>query len=169
MTISQVTYKPGALSKELGARPDAEIWPSLRLLAYNCSSLESHCVPVANFRNYLVWRAAYALARDLYRATEAFPKREWYELARQIRRSGGSIPSDLAEGLGKEGDREKARYLNIALGSAYELDCQLLLARDLGYVDTKSYEALYRDLLEVRRMLHGLHRRITGQARHTPR
>ncbi len=115
---------------------------------------------VANFRNYKVWHAAHALTLELYRATDSFPKREWYALAGQIRRSGGSIPSNLAEGLGKAGEREKGRYLNIALGSAYELDCQLLLAHDLGYIDGERYKTLYRDQLEVRKMLHGLRRKI---------
>ena len=126
----------------------------------NKRQVTRHLDSVANFRNYRVWQAAHTLACDLYRATESFPKREWYELARQIRRAGGSIPSNLAEGLGKEGEREKARYLNIALGSAYEVDCQLLIARDLGYLSASQYERLYQDLTDVRRMLHGLRNRI---------
>ena len=123
---------------------------------------------MANFRKYKVWGAAHALTLELYRATNSFPKREWYALAGQIRRSGGSIPSNLAEGLGKVGEREKARYLNIALGSAYELDCQLLLARDLGFISGDRYEILYCDLIKVRKMLHNLRRKITASSLHAP-
>ena len=74
---------------------------------------------MANFRNYKVWKLAHSLVLTLYPATGSFPASERYGLQGQIRRSAASIPANLAEGLGKVGEKEKARYLNVCLGSAY--------------------------------------------------
>jgi four helix bundle protein len=76
---------------------------------------------------------------------------------------GESIPTNLAEGIGKRGDEEKARFANIAIGSAYELEYQLLLARDLGYLSTADHTALNSALFTVRKMLHAFHRRLRAK------
>ncbi len=117
---------------------------------------------MSNFRNYRVWQRAHELVLKLYRITDGFPDRERYELVRQIRRAAASIPANLAEGMGKRGEKEKGRYANIAIGSAYELDYHLLLAHDLGYVGSSEYDRLQSQLLDVRKMLSGLHRRLVN-------
>lgn len=122
----------------------------------------NNIVFMANFRNYKVWRKSHNLVINLCRLTDGFPERERYDLTRQIRRSAASIPANIAEGMGKRGDKERGRYVNIAIGSAYELDCHILLARDLGYLSSPDHEVLQSDILEVRKMLAGLHRRLVN-------
>ena len=118
---------------------------------------------MADFTKYRVWLSAHALVLDLYRSTSSFPREEQYDLVRQIRRSASSIPTNLAEGIGKRGDKEKARFANIAIGSAYELEYQLLLARDLGYLTTSEHNALSSTLITVRKMLHAFHHRLRAK------
>lgn len=82
----------------------------------------------------LVWQESMALARDVYSATADFPNHELYGLTSQIRRAAVSIPSNIAEGAGRIGPREFNKFLGIARGSLCELETQLLLANDLGYL-----------------------------------
>ncbi len=90
---------------------------------------------------------------EAYRATENFPKSEMYGLTGQIRRASVSIPANIAEGCGRNGDTEFARFLQIAMGSASELEYHLLVSRDLGYLPASEYEVLLKDVIEVKRML----------------
>jgi len=89
---------------------------------------------MTDFRNLKVWEKAHLLTLALYKVTASFPRDETYGLASQIRRASSSIPSNIAEGCGREGDPELARFCIIARGSATELEYQLLLARDLNWI-----------------------------------
>ena len=80
------------------------------------------------------WKEAMALVSATYRVTQGFPKEELYGLSSQLRRSAVSIPSNLAEGAARQGPKEFAQFLNIAMGSISELETQLLIAVDLGYL-----------------------------------
>src|SRR5206468_12562360 len=100
-----------------------------------------------------VWQKAHALTLSIYRATSKFPAEERYGLVSQMRRSASSIPTNLAEGCGREGRRELARYVEIARGSASELEYQLLLARDLDFLPNPEYQSLDDSLTEVQKML----------------
>jgi len=95
------------------------------------------------------------LALSVHKATLSFPKQETYGLTRQLRRAASSVPANIAEGCGCNGNREFARFLGIALRSASEAEYHLLLARDLGYLDIKTYEGLNNQAVEVKRMLTG--------------
>ena len=106
-----------------------------------------------DFHKLLVWEKAHHLALDVYRATQSFPKDELYGLTSQIRRASGSIPANIVEGCGRSGDAELARFLQIAMGSASELEYHLLLARDLNYLDHSLHEPLTNQVVEVKRML----------------
>ena len=106
-----------------------------------------------DFRELKVWGKAHQLTLAIYRATSTFPKEELYGLTSQIRRSGASIPANIAEGCGRSGDAELARFLQIAMGSATELEYHLLLAHELNLLKTSDYEPLARDVTEVKRML----------------
>jgi four helix bundle protein len=88
-----------------------------------------------DFRNLQVWNKAHSLTLDVYKATGFFPKEELYSLTSQIRRSSASIPTNIAEGCGRSGDAELARFMSISMGSASELEYQLLLAHDLNYLN----------------------------------
>ena len=92
----------------------------------------------------------------VYRCTENFPTRERYGLAAQMRRAAVSVISNIAEGCGRQGDRELTRFLKIARGSIHELECQLILSHDLGYLERGTWTELDSDSKEVSRMLNGL-------------
>ncbi|MHA1568007.1 MAG: four helix bundle protein [Alphaproteobacteria bacterium] len=105
-----------------------------------------------DYRNIKVWRKAHELAMSVYRTTAQFPTEERYGLTSQMRRAAVSIPSNIVEGRGRHGDAEFRRFLRIAFGSASELEYQLMLARDLGFM-TDGYDELANDVEEVKRML----------------
>lgn len=86
-----------------------------------------------DFRQLKVWAKAHSLTLAVYRATAAFPREEQYGLTSQLRRAAASIPTNLAEGCGRYGDAELARFVGIAAGSASEVEYLLMLARDLKY------------------------------------
>lgn len=106
-----------------------------------------------DFRELVVWQRSHALTLELYRASKSFPKDELFGLTSQIRRSASSIPANIAEGCGRDGDAELKRFLNIALGSACEVDYFILLATELKYLDASHAAALAAEALEIRRML----------------
>jgi len=112
-------------------------------------------------RNLLVWQLSQELAEAIYRATERFPRHEQFGLTAQMRRSCSSISANVAEGTGKLGDRELARFLRIARGSASELDSHIDLARRLGYLRYEEESALLKIVLRIQRMHFGLIRRLT--------
>jgi four helix bundle protein len=108
---------------------------------------------VKDYRELKIWQRSHALTLALYRATKGFPRDEVSGLTSQMRRACASIPANIAEGCGREGDAELKRFLTIALGSACELDYHLLLARELGYLDESTNRALAADVMDIRRML----------------
>lgn len=109
-----------------------------------------------DFRQLKVWEKSHQLALAVYKATKGFPKEELYGLTSQIRRSSMSIPTNIAEGCGRNTDADFARFLQIAMGSASETEYQLILARDLEFIPGDSYEKLQNDVEEVKRMLASL-------------
>jgi four helix bundle protein len=88
-----------------------------------------------DFRDIKVWQKAHDLTLEIYKATRSFPKDELYTLVSQIRRASVSIPANVAEGCGRGTDSELRQFLQIAMGSASELEYHLVLARDLGYLE----------------------------------
>lgn len=106
-----------------------------------------------DFRNLKVWEKAHALALEVYQKTKDFPGEERYGLTSQMRRCAMSVPTNIAEGCGRGSDSEMARFLQIAMGSACELEYTLLLAKDLGMLNGPGHEALAPKLAEVKRML----------------
>lgn len=101
----------------------------------------------------MVWEKGHALTLAVYKATFGFPKAEVYGLTSQIRRASASIAANIAEGCGRGGKAELARFLQVAMGSASEVEYHLLLARDLGYLDVSLYGELDGKAKEVKRML----------------
>jgi four helix bundle protein len=116
-----------------------------------------------DFRDLLVWRKAHLLTLASYRATETFPKQEMYGLTTQIRRCAASIAANIAEGCGKHGNAEFQRFLNIAAGSASELEYHFLLSKDLGLLDAEGYGPLNCSVVEVKRMLAPLTRKVNEE------
>jgi four helix bundle protein len=108
-----------------------------------------------DFKKLTVWEKSHQLALAIYGATTKFPKEEVYGLTSQMRRAAVSIPSNIAESSGRETIPDRVRFLHVAMGSANELEYQLILARDLGFLDLPSHTKLDQLLAEVRRMLSG--------------
>ena len=109
-----------------------------------------------DFRRLKVWDRAHELALEVFRATNVFPVAERFGLTAQMRRSAVSIPSNIAEGAGRPSRPDYARLLGIAVGSAHELDYQLQLSRDLGFLDADRHLELAQEVIEVRSMLASL-------------
>ncbi len=107
---------------------------------------------MGDYRKLKVWERSHRLTLEAYRVKASFPQNELYGLTSQIRRSAYSIPSNFAEGCGKNGDAELARFLDIAMGSANELD-YLLLAHDLGLLVPADHQRLAQEIEEVNNML----------------
>ena len=109
-----------------------------------------------NFREYKVWQDAVAYASEIYKITQDMP---WFEkkgLCDQLQRAVVSISSNIAEGSAKPSDVEFAKFLDIALGSAFEVETQLLISRNVGYIDEKLYNDLLTELNGIERQLNGL-------------
>lgn len=116
-----------------------------------------------DFRSMKVWEKAHLLALDSYKASDAFPRTEVFGLVSQIRRAAISIAANIAEGCGKRGNAEFQRFLNIAAGSASELEYHFLLARDLHFLDPELCERPKSATVEVKRMLAALVRKIEAE------
>jgi four helix bundle protein len=111
-----------------------------------------------SFENLEVWKRARAFRKDIYQLTAAFPRFEVFGLTSQIRRSASSISDCLAEGAGKTSPDDKARYTNIAFGSALETLNHLIGALDLGYINTEEYARLRGRLEEITFFLDRLYK-----------
>ena len=113
-----------------------------------------------DFRKLKVWEKAHQLTLSIYRATRGFPAEERYGETAQIRRASSSVPGNIAEGCGRGTDADFAHFLQMAMGSASELECRLLLARDLEWLDAESHQTLEAQATEVKRMLASLIRKL---------
>jgi four helix bundle protein len=118
---------------------------------------------VKDFRKLLVWEKAHQLTLGIYQVTAAFPSAETYGLTSQMRRAASSIPSNIAEGCGRDGDAELARFCTIARGSASELEYQILLSRDLKLMQPEDYERLTGQAVELKRMLTVLVQKLNAE------
>jgi len=116
-----------------------------------------------DFRDLKVWEKAHTLVIGCYTATGGFPKQEMFGLVSQIRRSASSIPANIAEGCGRRGNAELHRFLQMGMGSASELEYHLLLSRDLNFLATAAYDGLQAQVIEVKRMLAALIRRVDAE------
>jgi four helix bundle protein len=111
---------------------------------------------MGDFRKLAVWKRAHALALEVHRLTGSFPASERYGLSAQMRRAVISLSSNIAEGCGRQHDAELVYFLRIARGSARELECQLLLSHDLGYITDDVWTARDAETREISKMLNGL-------------
>jgi four helix bundle protein len=116
-----------------------------------------------NFRDLKVWEKAHTITLDAYKLTASFPREELYGLTSQIRRCSASIAANIAEGCGRRGNGEFHRFLQVASGSASELDYQLLLAHDLSLIEDGVYQSVSSKLAELRKMLTALILRVDSE------
>ena len=116
-----------------------------------------------DFLELKVWGKAHQLVLAIYKISAGFPQKEIYTLTSQIRRAAISIASNIAEGCGRSTETEFARFLQIVTGSASEVEYQVLLARDLGFLNSLEFEKLDSNVPEVKRMLTGLIRKLSAE------
>ncbi len=115
---------------------------------------------IRNFRDLDVWKMGKEIVLDVYRATEAFPKAEFYGLAAQMRKASVSIPSNVAEGFNRFHNKEYRQFLFIALGSCAELETQVELSLDLGYIEQRNRDFMVEKLDHESRMLRNLVKKL---------
>jgi len=120
-----------------------------------------------DFRGLKVWENGHRLALNTYEITGSFSKSELYGLTSRLRRCAASVPANIAEGCGADGDAEFARFLEISMRSASELDYHLLLAHDLRLIDAERYRALFEQVTLVKKMLISLIRKLRPHRRQT--
>ncbi|MGH7581260.1 MAG: four helix bundle protein [Gemmatimonadales bacterium] len=120
---------------------------------------------MGDYRKLKSWVKARELAVAVYRTTERLPATERFGLIDQMRRAVVSVASNIAEGVGRNRSTETAGFIRIALGSCTELECQLLLSQDLGYIDEAVAEQLLGRTCELRAMLASFHQRLLTHAR----
>ena len=115
---------------------------------------------MSHFRKILFWQKSISLVTNVYKATRTFPKEETFGLTSQIRRSSISIPSNIAEGSGRESNKDFLRFLYISLGSLFEMQTQLEIAKNIIYISEEEFNLLYEDSREIERMLASLIKKV---------
>ena len=123
---------------------------------------------VRTFRDLVVWRKAFELCVDVYRVTESFPDRERYGIVSELRKTARSLLYNIAEGSKRFSTLEYIRFLDIADGSAAELETQFFLSKALSYLDDQTWELLVKRLLDIERMLAALKRSLRKRLRPGP-
>ena len=113
-----------------------------------------------DYKNYSVWRKSHQLTLDVYQLTEKFPKHELFNIVSQLRRASVSIPTNIAEGTGRGTQKEFKRFLQIALGSAFETEYLLILSKDLNYANLEKINHCLLSIEEVKKMLTGLIKKV---------
>lgn len=116
-----------------------------------------------DFKTLSVWQRAHRLTLNVYTVSSSFPKGEIYGLTSQMRRASVSIASNIAEGCGRGSDSEMAHFMSIATGSASELQCQILLAGDLGFLDGATCAELEAQVIEVKKMASSFINRLKAE------
>ncbi len=119
---------------------------------------------IYDYRELRVWRKAIKLAVEVYRVTDTFPKQEQFGLSSQMRRAAVSISSNLAEGSRRSTGKDYHRFVTVAFGSASELESQVIIAAELGFLNISQRSQLFDSLIDVSKMLSGLERSL----RHLP-
>lgn len=118
---------------------------------------------IKNYRDLLVWQKSMILVTNIYKASKSFTKDETYGLTSQIRRCAVSIPSNIAEGYGRNSTSDYIRYLHIATGSLYELQTQLAICLNLQYLNKSNFDKLYESSREIERMLSSLTKKLNDK------
>ncbi len=107
------------------------------------------------------WQKSHSLTLKIYKLTSTFPKEEMYGLSSQMRRPSSSIPTNIAEGCGRNSTAELNRFFVIAAGSSSELEYQLLLSKDINYIDINTYNELKSEVVQIRKMIYSFCAKLT--------
>jgi four helix bundle protein len=117
-------------------------------------------VGVKSYKDLKVWKKSVELSVKVYNVTEDFPKNQQYSLVSQIQRSAVSVASNIAEGAGRRGAKEFIHYVSMAKGSLYELETQLIISCEVGFLGKERLDSFINEIEEIGRMLNGLKRSL---------
>jgi four helix bundle protein len=112
------------------------------------------------YKNLTIWKRSVALATQIYKVTQNFPVEEKYGLTSQIRRSVVAISSNIAEGAGRNTDKDFNRFLSIAYGSSYELETQIIIAGNLKFISRSTSKKLCNEIDEIQKMIYSFSQRL---------
>ena len=113
-----------------------------------------------NFKELIVWQKARNIVKDIYLLTKKYPQEELFGLTQQIRRAAVSIPSNIAEGSGRGTNADFARFLDIANGSACEVETQLYLSLDLGYISQVEFDDINNKLQDIEKLIFNFKKKL---------
>jgi four helix bundle protein len=113
-----------------------------------------------DFRKLKVWEKAHITALIIYKSTKIFPKEEFYGITNQIRRAAVSIPTNIAEGCGRGSDLDFARFIQMAMGSASEVEYLLILSNELNYLNNEIFNEILSDIIDIKKMLSALIKKL---------
>lgn len=111
---------------------------------------------IHKFRDLFVWQKSIAFVKEIYRITTKYPKSELFGLTSQVQRAAVSMPANIAEGCGRNSNKELSRFIDIAIGSAFELETLLQISFELNYIEELEYNTLMKDFYEIQKMMYGL-------------
>jgi four helix bundle protein len=115
---------------------------------------------IKTYKDLIVWQKSMLLVTEIYKISKYFPKDETYGLVSQMRRCAISIPSNIAEGYGRKSTSDYVRFLRVAAGSLYELQTQMEISLNLGYLKSNKFDKLYESGREIERMLSSLTKKL---------
>lgn len=113
-----------------------------------------------DFHQLQIWQRSHKLTLAIYKATNHFPREEVYGLTSQLRRAISSVPTNICEGCGRKTNADFARFLQISVGSASEVEYELLLAHDLNYLTDNEYDNFNKEIVEIRKMLNNFIKKL---------
>lgn len=119
---------------------------------------DSSTKTIKNFTDLIAWQKSHELVILIYEMTKKLPDKEKFGLISQLERASVSVTSNIAEGFGRSYNKEKDQFFSIASGSLSEVENQLMIARDIGYIDTELFDRLYSHTIEAHKVLNGLRR-----------
>lgn len=111
---------------------------------------------IKSFSDLVAWQEGHKFALDIYQLTKGFPKEELFGLTNQIRRAAVSVTSNIAEGFSRKSTKEKCQFYYISIGSVAEVQSQILMARDLGYVSNEKFDTTAQQSINLNKLIHGL-------------
>ena len=127
-----------------------------KALNYEARIMNQEAIKIKSFTQLNTWKEAHRLVLDIYRLTKNFPREEQFGLTNQVRRAVISITSNIAEGFSRNSYKEKSQFYSMALGSLSEVQNQLLIARDLGYITQSEFTKLANQTITISKLLNGL-------------
>ena len=117
-----------------------------------------------NYKNLHIWQDGIKLARRIYEITSTFPANEKYGIVSQMTRAAVSIPSNIAEGAGRNSNKEFANFLSIAIGSIFELHTQVVICEQIGYIDSETIKEIDQQIYTLQQQINTYKQRIEGNA-----